>query len=135
MTAPIDITPGATPPSGADKLLARLGSIAGGLGIALALIGLLVIGLGWNSAAEKITTVQQMPYLLSAGFFGLGLVVLGAAVLVADSHRRDRAELAVRLEALIELQQTSHVVHLGGGPAPTSGAEGFAPLPRIPRVG
>ena len=116
-----------------DKALARLGGLAGAAGIGLALVGLLVIGLGWNAAAEKITTVQQMPYLLSAGFFGLGLVVLGAGMLVADSHRRDRVEIASRLEALIELQGLPRAA--GGDDAPTlaPGSEGFAPLPRVPR--
>jgi hypothetical protein len=130
MTQPtIDLT---APPSRADKALARVGGMAGSLGVALAVLGFIVIGLGWNGAAERITLVQQLPYLLSGGFFGLGLVVLGAAVLVADSHRRDRAELAVRLEALIDATaKAATVVVEAGAPHLSTAADGFAPLPRV----
>jgi hypothetical protein len=42
-----------------------------------------------------------VPYLISGGLGGLGLVVLGAALVVTESHRRDRAEIERRLDEVV----------------------------------
>src|SRR5437588_8671455 len=76
---------------------ARLG---GQLGLACIGVGLLVIGLGWNGAASKDFAQGQIPYLLSGGALGLGLVVMGAALVVVQNSRRDRAVLEAQLREL-----------------------------------
>ena len=78
----------------------RLGSLGGQLGIGLALLGFLLIFLGWNGAGSYDDVPAQFPYLISGGIAGLALVVLGAAFVVVDNQRRDRAEVQASLAEL-----------------------------------
>src|SRR3954470_4621568 len=71
----------------------RPGAFGGSLGLVVVAAGLLVIGIGWNRAAgaggdiNGIPTLSaQLPWLLSGGILGLGLVVFGAALLVLAQH-------------------------------------------------
>lgn len=75
----------------------RLGGL---LGITYCVIGALLIFLGWNGAASYDRVSAQIPYVVSGGLGGLALVVLGSALLVAQSHRGDRAALQATLEDL-----------------------------------
>lgn len=79
-----------------------LAALGGKAGLALAGLGLLLIGIGWNGAAGQLSVVAQLPYVVSGGLLGLALVVLGAAVLVVQGAREDRAALAARLDLLVE---------------------------------
>ncbi len=70
------------------------------LGILYCVVGALLIFLGWNGAASYDRVSAQMPYVVSGGFGGLALVVLGSALIVTQSHRSDRASLQATLEDL-----------------------------------
>ena len=48
----------------------RLGSLGGQLGIGLALLGFLLIFLGWNGAGSYDDVPAQFPYLISGGIAG-----------------------------------------------------------------
>jgi len=65
--------------------------------------------LGWNGAASYDRVPAQFPYLISGGVAGLGLMIVGAAVMVVQSHREDRAALQDGLaevrEAIEQLQR------------------------------
>jgi hypothetical protein len=76
---------------------ARLG---GQLGLGFVAVGLLVIGLAWNGAASVDFVSGQIPYLLSGGALGLGLVVLGATMVIVQNSRRDRAIVEAQLREL-----------------------------------
>ncbi|WP_300551367.1 hypothetical protein [uncultured Nocardioides sp.] len=76
----------------------QLGRLGGQLGVGLTLVGFLVIFFGWNGAAAADYVPAQLPYLLSAGAAGLGLVVVGAAMIVVQSQRADRVRLEQALE-------------------------------------
>ena len=80
------------------------GALGGKVGVTLAAVGLLVIGLAWNGAAGQAggDLRLQFPYLLSGGLIGLSLVILGAAMLVVQSAREDRALLEAKLDLLAE---------------------------------
>jgi len=75
-------------------------SMGGKLGMGFAAGGFLLILLAWNGAAGLDYTQGQMPYLISGGLGGVGLIVLGAALIVTESVRRDRAELERRISEL-----------------------------------
>ena len=58
--------------------------------------GFVVMFLGWYGAARSYPEVAQIPYIISGGFVGLGLVVLGglllaSAVWIAQLGRMQRA--------------------------------------------
>ena len=76
---------------------ARLGGV---LGIAYCIAGFFLIFLGWNGAATYDQVAAQMPYIVSGGIGGLGLIVLGSALIVTQSLRADQAELRGTLDDL-----------------------------------
>jgi hypothetical protein len=101
-----------------SRVNGRLGALGGKLALIVIAVGLLAIGIGWNGAAGrgsqvKVTTTDgqtayitdsraQFPWLLSGGFLGLGLVVVGSALLVSQSHRADRARLEAKLDEVVD---------------------------------
>jgi hypothetical protein len=89
----------------------QFGKFGGKAGLLLAGIGLIVIGVGWNGAAGQLTLLGQIPYIISGGLIGVSLVILGAAMLVVQGAREDRA----RLEA--KLDQLADALHAGSGTA------------------
>ena len=92
-------------------LVRRLGMGGAGsrLGLGVIALGLIVIGIGWNGAAgaggevNHVPVVQaQLPWLLSGGFLGLGIVILGAAMMIANAYRETEARNAARMDAILE---------------------------------
>jgi hypothetical protein len=78
------------------------GAFGGRAALVLAGLGLLAIGLGANGAASQLFVQAQLPYLISGGMLGLALVVLGAAMLVVQNAREDRALLEAKLDLVAE---------------------------------
>ena len=111
----------------------RPGAFGGGLGLVVVAAGLLVIGIGWNGAAGaggEINGVPnlsaQLPWLISGGVLGLGLVVFGAALVIVHNARVDRARLESKLDELVDA--LGNGIGNGGGSiaAPSSAAGIFA---------
>lgn len=88
----------------------QFGRFGGRAGLLLVAIGMVTIGVAYNSVASQTSLLAQMPYLVSGGLIGLSLVILGAAVLVVNSAREDRAMLEAKLDEL-----TDALVNGGGG--------------------
>lgn len=86
-----------TPPTGP-----QFGKLGGKVGLVLAAIGLIAIAFGWNGAAGQTSTLFQLPYILSGGLIGIAFVILGAAMLIVQSNREDRAILEAKLDLLAE---------------------------------
>lgn len=80
----------------------NFGKLGGKAGLALAAVGLLAIAFGWNGAAGQTSTLFQLPYILSGGLIGIAFVILGAAMLIVQSNREDRALLEAKLDLLAE---------------------------------
>ena len=78
------------------------GKFGGKAGIVLAALGLVAIGVGWNGAAGQLSILAQVPYIVSGGLLGIALVILGAAMLVVQGAREDRALLEAKLDLLAE---------------------------------
>lgn len=78
----------------------RMGRI---LGLVFVVLGFIVIAKAWDGAASQQYVQQMIPYLLSGGFLGLGLVVLGSVLLFLATIRAERAILTDRFEEMATL--------------------------------
>ncbi len=78
-------------------------------GIALAIAGLVVIGLGWWGASGTKYVYRELPYVISGGIFGVALVLLGAALFARYSVARLLRYWLARLVADQQIQ-TDRVV-------------------------
>src|SRR5581483_10336999 len=92
----------------------RIGPFGGTIGVVVVAVGLLVIGLGWNGAAGSGSYVNgvpdiraQLPWLISGCGLGLALVIVGAALMVTQAQRADRARLEARIEELTDALLTT----------------------------
>ncbi len=88
-----------------------------GVGGALVVAGFVVVVIGWAGASRTVLVAGQIPYLISGGLIGLGLIFLGAflyfghwvAVLVRESRERgaeDRDDLATVRGSLQEINRS-----------------------------
>jgi hypothetical protein len=80
---------------------ARWAGMGGKLGLGCCALGFLLVVIAWNGAAGLDYVQGQVPYLISGGVGGLGLVVLGSALLVVEGNRRDRAMLERKLDEVL----------------------------------
>jgi hypothetical protein len=72
------------------------------IGVAVAAIGFALLGLAWARVAGLVDVWKQMPYLLSAGLPGLGLVMVGLVIINVSARRQDGAARARQMSALTE---------------------------------
>ena len=59
------------------------------LGVAICVIGFALIAFTWGAVAGETNVALQMPYLVSGGITGLGLVMVGLTVVSVAARRRD----------------------------------------------
>jgi hypothetical protein len=80
------------------------------LGSILAVIGLGAIFVGWYGASHSPFLFQQVPYLISGGLFGLGLVFLGSIFYfshwLTELVREGRTQSAALVDAITRLEDT-----------------------------
>jgi hypothetical protein len=100
--------------------------LGGVLGIVYCIAGFFLIFLGWNGAASHDREAAQIPYVISGGIAGLGLVVVGAALIVAHSLRTDRIELRGSIDDLRAAIERSEAARETAG----DGSPGYAPAAR-----
>ncbi len=99
----------------------RWKQLGGQTGIGLAMLGFLLLFLGWNGAASSDRVPAQFPYLISGGLAGLCVIVLAAALLIISAQRQDRAAM---LNSLAELTEAVERLALSAGGAGAGGAVG-----------
>ena len=130
--------------------VARLRSRGGGsldrwlliIGGTLVPLGLLLIVLGWYGASHTFKLYEQIPYAISGGFLGVGLLFAGGFTYFAywlTRLVREGREQAERSTAALERLETllsSGIVtlaHEGGGVGPVAtGANGHATFVATP---
>src|SRR4051794_38326294 len=104
--------------------------LGGQLGLACIGIGLLLIGLAWNGAAGVDFVSGQIPYLLSGGFLGLSLVVVGVGLIVVENSRKDRSLLQAEIHEL-----NTAITRLAAAGAAGAGTNGKATAHAAPPPG
>jgi hypothetical protein len=70
------------------------------LGVVVSTIGLVLIAVAWGRTAGLTNVGLQTPYVISAGFTGLGLVVVGLMFVSITTKRADAAERSRQLREL-----------------------------------
>jgi len=93
------------------------------LGIVLIALGIAAIIIGWNGMAKVDCAQCQLPYLLSGGAAGLGLIFVGSVLLimaqirVAQSAFRDQVrqinQAVIRMAGLASGGDNGHAVVAG----------------------
>lgn len=78
----------------------RVGRLTGLLFVAA---GFLIIGKAWDGSANLNSVPGQVPYLLSGGFMGLGLVITGSMLLFLSSLRAEREVMVTRFDEMTRL--------------------------------
>jgi hypothetical protein len=72
------------------------------LGLLVCAGGFVAMGFGWAGTARVSCTDCQIPYLLSGGAAGLGLVIFGVTILVLAQLRAEGRRTADRLDRFEE---------------------------------
>lgn len=75
------------------------------VGALVAAVGFALIGIAWAKVAGLLVVGLQLPYVVSAGFTGMGLVMLGLVLVNIAARRQDAAERARQMRVLTETLQ------------------------------
>jgi hypothetical protein len=70
-------------------------------GIAVVLVGFVVIVYTWVKVAAITNVGLQMPYVVSGGFTALALIMTGLLVITVSARRQDAIERARQMDVLI----------------------------------
>ena len=77
------------------------------LGVALTVVGFVLIAIAWRQVAAETNVALQLPYLVSGGLTGLALVMVGVTVINVAAKRRDAVlreqQTALLADAIHEL--------------------------------
>lgn len=71
-------------------------------GVLLVVAGFVALFLAWNGAAGVDYIEGQLPYVISGGLAGMGLIGAGLTVVNVQARRQDQAQLLTKLEELTE---------------------------------
>ena len=93
-------------PAGVLAGLQRRAPIVVYIGIGLVMTGFALIVFGWSKVAGLDSVPMQIPYLLSAGMIGLGIVLVGLTAVILGALYTAEAERARQLERLANLVET-----------------------------
>lgn len=61
------------------------------IGVAVTLVGFVLLAVAWGGVAGEDNVARQVPYLVSGGFAGLGLIIVGMTIVNVAAKRRDAA--------------------------------------------
>lgn len=70
------------------------------LSTALIVGGFLLIALAWNGAASEFLVDKQIPFVVSGGLTGMGMIVSGCTLAVVQEVRKSAAQLAAHVDRL-----------------------------------
>jgi hypothetical protein len=101
------------PRSRARRALQSLGGASPALtwiGVAVAAGGFVLLAIAWGQVAGETEVYLQIPYVVSAAFVGVGVIVVGMTALVVASKQQDaaahRREVDELLAAIDELRRS-----------------------------
>ena len=72
-------------------------------GVVVSAIGFALIVYTWGRVAGLLNVALQLPYIVSGGFTGVGLILVGLTVINVATKRQDAAERSRQMTELREL--------------------------------
>lgn len=88
------------------------------LGLALATLGFVLIAFTWGRVAGLDSVALQLPYVVSGGLTGLGLLIIGATAVNIHAKRREGADRDRQAQQLLEiLERLAALTDPSPGPA------------------
>ncbi|MFP5309408.1 MAG: hypothetical protein ACLGIR_07500 [Actinomycetes bacterium] len=88
------------------------------LAVGMLVAGFLLIALAWNGAASVDFVQGQVPFLISGGVAGIGLIIGGVTLTLIQEMRKTTGVLAARLDRIAELLMEVEDVEVETMPAP-----------------
>ena len=73
------------------------------IGVGVAVVGFLLILLAWGQVAGETQVYLQVPYLVSAGLSGIGLVMVGLTIVNVSAKQRDAADRDRQMDQLVSI--------------------------------
>ena len=73
------------------------------IGVAVAILGFVLILVAWGQVAGETQVYLQIPYLVSAGLIGVGLVMVGLTVINVAAKQRDAADRDRQMDQLVSI--------------------------------
>ena len=70
------------------------------IGIVLVAVGFVLLAITWGQVAAQTNVAAQLPYFVSGGMVGLGLIMTGLTTVSVASKRRDAQMRAQQVELL-----------------------------------
>jgi hypothetical protein len=106
-------------------------TVARWMGLVLCAGGFAAIGVGWAGMAGATSADAQLPYLLSGGAVGIGLIVFGAALLVLGQVRADRLKDEARFMRMLDARSEPSRETTGAASSRTPAARPTVTLPEL----
>ena len=75
------------------------------IGVAVAIVGFVLILMAWGQVAGETQVYLQVPYLVSAGLTGVGLVMVGLTIVNVAAKQRDAADRDRQIDQLVSILQ------------------------------
>jgi hypothetical protein len=75
--------------------------------VAVVGIGFALIAMTWGLVAGTVEVARQLPYVISGGLSGLGLVIVGTGLLIIVIRSRESAARRAQYEELASLLRSS----------------------------
>lgn len=86
-------------------------------GLVIAALGFVLLGVAWAQIAGEAEVYLQLPYLVSAGMTGLGLIMVGLTLVNVSTKRRDALERERQMSQLVTiLEEVKGVLGERGAP-------------------
>jgi hypothetical protein len=73
------------------------------IGVAVAVLGFVLILVAWGQVAGETQVYLQIPYLVSAGLTGVGFVMVGLTVVNVAAKQRDAADRDRQMDQLVSI--------------------------------
>ena len=70
------------------------------IGIGIAILGFVLLAVAWGGVAGEDNVAFQIPYLVSGGLVGIGLILVGLTIINVAAKRRDSALREQQIELL-----------------------------------